>query len=65
MPKVMVEFDLDEEVRPDAFAQRVVQACAVFGAMLPGESLWATEGYAHFTVDERPPCPPWPGHCDN
>jgi hypothetical protein len=37
--KVLIEFDLAENVTPNIFARRVCEACTRYGAIRPGESL--------------------------
>jgi hypothetical protein len=36
---VTLEFQLAEDVTPTHLAQRVTEACAVYGALRPGESV--------------------------
>jgi hypothetical protein len=62
MTRVTLHFDLDEDVTPEFFAQRVAQACST-GALRPGERivLDLPDGREMtLTISDEPPEPlPW------
>lgn len=50
--RVMLQFDLDEDVTPGIFAARVATACAERGALRPGEKVSTYDLMATYTVAE-------------
>ncbi len=52
--KVTLDFELNEDVTPSFFAQRVAEACSSYGALRTGEKVVDPESGKSFTVTDIP-----------